>query len=394
MSVVHKTYCYRIYPTQEQIQLIEKTFGCVRFVYNKLLEKAKEEYSSNGRSKIFTPAFLKKEYPWLKDVDSLALCNAQQNLRADYHNFFSKKTHFPKFKTKKGHYQSYKTNFVYDNIKILKNKIQLPKIGLVKTVISRFCYGKIKNVIVCRTPSNKYFVKILVEQEKRTKTVINKKENVLGVDMSIKELAVYSDGTKAKYPQYYRKSLKKLAKTQRKFSKTIKDSKRHEKQRIKLARIHERVKNQRRDFLNNETTRIANLYNVVVIESLHMKDIAKLSFRNGKSVYDVGFGLYRKMLEYKLNERQGKLIKADRFYPSSQLCSNCNFKNKAVKNISIRTWICPKCGKQHDRDINAAINLVHYYTVTTTEINARGEELSPHADMQNGIFKESRKVVG
>lgn len=387
------TYKYRIYPTQEQAELINNTIGCARFVYNTLLADCKKQYEETGKSKIKTPASLKNEYEWLKEVDSFALCNVQLHLQTAYKNFFSKKSGFPEFHSKHKSAMTYTTNNNVGQIRIEKGKLRLPKVGLVKIVLHRFCKGTIKSVTVSKTKTNKYFVSILTEQQP---TVIEKditQERVLGIDMSFKELAVYSDGTKAKYPMYYRKSQRKLAHVQRNFSRTKVGSKRHEKARLKVAKVYEKISNQRKDFLDKESHRIATTYDTVVIEDINMRSLANKGMRNGKTVNDIGFGEFKQMLEYKLNRNLGQLIKADKFYPSSQLCSVCGFKNIVVKNLDIREWICPECNTHHDRDVNAALNLVKYYTTATVGIEARGEKVRPKDVNLNGSLCEARKIV-
>lgn len=387
------TYKYRIYPTQEQAELINKTIGCARFVYNALLADCKKQYEETGKSKVRTPAALKSKYEWLKEVDSFALCNVQLHLQTAYKNFFSKQSGFPKFHSKHKSAMTYTTNNNAGQIRIEKGKLKLPKVGLVKIVLHRFCKGTIKSVTVSKTKTNKYFVSILTEQQP---AIIEKditQEKVLGIDMSFKDLAVYSDGTKAKYPMYYRKSQRKLAHVQRNFSRTKVCSKRHEKARLKVAKVYEKISNQRKDFLDKESYRIATTYDTVVIEDINMRSLANKGMRNGKTVNDIGFGEFKRMLEYKLNRNLSQLIKADKFYPSSQLCSVCGFKNIAVKNLDIREWICPECNTHHDRDINAAINLVKYYTTATVGFEARGEKVRPQDVNLNGSLCEARKIV-
>lgn len=391
---MYKAYRYRIYPTQEQAILINKTIGCARFVYNALLSDAKKQYEETGKSKIKTPASLKTEYEWLKEVDSIALCNSQLHLQSAYKNFFSKTARFPEFHSKHKGKQSYTTNNSSGQLRFENGMLRLPKVGFVKIVLHRFCKGKIKSITISRTSTNKYFASILTEQ---TPDVIEKdttQEKVLGIDMSFKELAVYSDGTKAKYPMYYRKAQKRLAHLQRNFSRTKNDSKRHEKARLKVAKLYEKISNQRKDFLDKESIKIAREYNVIVIEKLNMRCMANKGMHHGKVINDLGFGMFKDMLKYKLSNNLGNLIEADRFYPSSQLCSNCGFKNIAVRNLSIREWDCPQCGVHHDRDINASINLKNYYTVATTEIKARREIIRPQAVMQTGNLNEARKIAG
>ena len=391
---MYRAYKYRIYPTQEQAELINKTIGCARFVYNTLLADAKKQYEETGKSKIKTPASLKTEYEWLKEVDSFALCNSQLHIQTAYKNFFNKTAKFPEFHSKHKSNQTYTTNNNAGQIRIENGKLKLPKLGFIKIVLHRFCKGKVKSVTVSRTPTNKYFVSILTEQIPEIAEKDITQEKVLGIDMSYKELAVYSDGTKAKYPMFYRKAQRKIAHTQRNFSRTQKGSKRHEKARLRVAKVYEKISNQRKDFLEKESARIAREYDVVVVEKLNMRAMANRGMKNGKTVNDIGFGMFREMLRYKLGRSLKQLIEADKFYPSSQLCSKCGFKNIAVKNLNIREWDCPQCGVHHDRDINAAINLKNYYTVATTGIEARGENVRPQDVNLNGGLSEARKVVG
>lgn len=392
--MAYKAYKYRIYPAPQQAELINKTIGSSRFVYNMLLADAKEQHEKTGKSKVRTPKFLKDKYEWLKEVDSLALCNAQLHLQTAYRNFFSRTGSFPKFHSKHSPSQSYTTNNNAGQIRIEKGKLRLPKIGLVNIVLHRLCKGKIKSVTVSRTPTGKYFASILTEQEPETIKKDISQEKVLGIDMSFKELAVYSDGTKAKYPMFYRKAQRKLAHVQRNFSRTKAGSKRHEKARLRVSRAYEKVSNQRKDFLDKESHRIATSFDTVVVEDINMRSLANKGMRNGKTVSDIGFGTFSSMLAYKLARRLGKLVKADRFYPSSQLCSMCGFRNIAVKDLSVREWTCPECGASHDRDINAAINLKNYYTAATAGIEARGENIRPQDENLDGSLCETRKVVG
>ena len=388
------SYKYRIYPSQIQAELINKTVGCARFVYNTLLADAKKYYEETGKFKIKTPASLKVKYEWLKEVDCFALCNSQLHVQTAYKNFFNKAARFPEFHSKHKKRQTYTTNNTSGQIRFENGKLRLPKLGFVKIALHRYCKGVIKSVTVSKTPTNKYFVSILTEQYPDVTKKSVTQENVLGLDMSYKELAVYSDGTKAKYPKFYCKSLRKLIHVQRNFNRTQKGSKRHEKARLKVARVYEKMSNQRKDFLDKESSRLVKEYDVIVVEKLNMQTMANRGMKSGKTVNDIGFGMFRNMLKYKINRNLGQLIEADKFYPSSQLCSKCGFRNIAVKNLSVREWDCPSCGVHHDRDINAAINLKNYYTVAMTEIKARGEEVRPHAVMQNGNLCETRKVIG
>lgn len=401
MSV--RTYKYRIYPNENQEILINKTIGCARLIFNKILADNIEQYKKNKEVTQKTHTAFKEEYPFLSEVDSFALTTAYNNVKTAYKNFFNgikngRKVGFPKFKSKHKSAQTYTTYNNAGQIRIEKKGLKLPKVGFVKVVWHRFCKGKIKHVTISKTKTGKYFASICCEVSER-KIKVKQEEKILGIDMSFKELAVYSSGEKANYPKFYRNSLRKLTHAQKIFSKTKVGSVRHEKARLKVARIYEKITNQRKDFLDKESCKIAENWNVVVVEDLNMRSMANRGMKNGKTVNDIGFGLFRQMLEYKLERRSGKLVKADKFFASSQLCSNCGFKNIEVKNLAIREWTCPNCNETHDRDINAAKNLVKFYlnqnTVATTEINARGENVSLESESSLlSSLEESRKVVG
>lgn len=357
---MNKGYKFRLYPNKEQEIMFAKTFGCVRFIYNKMLSDRIKHYQATGKSLNNTPAQYKGEYEWLKDVDSLALSNAQINLNKAYKNFWSnKKTGFPKFKSKKYNRCSYSTNNQKGSVRIEQGKIRLPKIGLVKLKIHRQIEGTIKTVTISKTPSGKYYVSILSEYENQ---VFHKVPvTFLGLDYAMSGLYVSSEGKYADYPKYFRIAQKKLARIQRKFSRSKKQSNNHEKLRIFLSVFHERITNRRKDFLHKLSTNLTNSYDAIVIEDLDLKAMAKRKrgkkFCFGKSISDNGWGIFTRMLEYKL-EWQGKiLIKIDKWYPSSQLCSGCGYKNTETKNLSVREWTCPQCGIHHDRDKNAAINI-------------------------------------
>ena len=383
----YKSWEFRIYPTEEQEIFINKTIGCSRFVYNKLLEKIKISYEETGKFNLQTPASLKEKNSFLKEVDSLALANSQMNLRQGLSIFLKNKKKgqgFPKFKSKKGSKQTYTTNNISNSIRIENGKLRLPKLGLIKAVFHRQVKGNIKSVTVKRTKTGKYFVSILTELE--NKPIYNdssKEKKVLGIDYSSHDFAVYSSGEIANPPRSYRKYEKKLAKEQRILSRRSKKingefSKRREKQRLKVAKIHEKISNIRKDFIEKESFKIATYYDVVVVEDINLRNISRF-LKLGKSTMDNSFGMFRIRLEQKLEQREKEFIKADKFYPSSQLCSNCGYRNTEVKNLSIREWECPSCHSIHDRDINAAINLAQYYinTSATDEIYARGDSVSP-----------------
>ena len=304
-----------------------------------------------------TPAQYKKEFEWLKEVDSLALANAQINLQTAYNNFFrSPKVGFPKFKSKKSNHRSYTTNCVNGNIKLVNGLLTLPKVGKIKMKQHRQIPSdyKLKSVTVSQTPSGKYYASILFEYENQVSQVIP--QTFLGLDFSMHELYKDSNGNEPQYPRYYRQAEKKLAREQRKLSLMQKGSNNRNKQRVKVAKLHEKVASQRKDFLHKQSRQIANVYDWVCIEDLDMKAMSQ-SLRFGKSVSDNGWGMFTTFLAYKLEEMGKQLVKVDKFFASSQTCSVCGYKNSETKNLAVRAWDCPECGTHHDRDVNAAINI-------------------------------------
>ena len=355
--MANKAYKFRIYPNTEQQVLFAKTFGCVRFIYNRMLSDKIKYYEETGERLSNTPAQYKKEFEWLKEVDSLALANAQMNLQTAYNNFFrSPKVGFPKFKSKKANRKSYTTNCVNRNIFIENSYIKLPKIGYVKLKQHRNIPNDytLKSVTISQTPSGKYYASVLFEYENQAQET--KPQSFLGLDFSMHELYKDSNGNEPAYPRYYRQAEKKLKREQRKLSLMQKCSKNRDKQRTRVAKLYEKVANQRKDFLHKQSRQIANVYDCVCIEDLDMKAMSQaLNF--GKSVSDNGWGMFVTFLKYKLEEQGKKLVKVDKFFASSQTCSVCGYMNKETKNLSIRVWDCPECGTHHDRDVNAAINI-------------------------------------
>lgn len=351
-------YKFRIYPNSKQQIILAKTFGCTRFIYNKMLADKIAYYKETGKMLKNTPAQYKLEFPWLKEIDSLALSNAQQNLEKAYKNFFkTPKIGFPKFKSKHKSKLTYTTNNQNGTICIKDSLLKLPKIkSLIKIKRHRNIPQNynIKSATISKSASGKYFVSILFEYENQ---VIEKvPQTFLGLDFSMHELFVSSEGRYANYPRYYRLAQEKLSKEQRKLSKMQKGSKNRAKQRIKLAIAYEKVANQRRDFLHKLSRKLVNKFDCICIENLDMKALSQaLNF--GKSVMDNGWGMFTTFLQYKLEQMGKKLIKVGKYFASSQICNKCGYKNKQVKDLSIRKWICPHCGVKHDRDINAAINI-------------------------------------
>ena len=337
--------------------MLARTFGCVRFIYNRMLSDKIKYYEETKQKLNNTPAQYKKEFEWLKEVDSLALANAQMNLQTAYNNFFrSPKVGFPKFKSKKPNRRSYTTNCVNGNILIENGYIKLPKVGLVKLKQHRLIPSgyKLKSVTVSQTPGGKYYVSVLFAYENQVQQI--EPQTFIGLDFSMHELYKDSNGSEPQYPRYYRQAEKKLRRGQRKLSLMRKGSKNRDKQRIRVAKMHEKVANQRKDFLHKQSRQIANAYDCVCIENLDMKAMAQ-SLNFGKPVSDNGWGMFITFLQYKLTNIGKRLVRVDKFFASSQICSCCGYKNTAAKNLSIRAWDCPGCGAHHDRDVNAAINI-------------------------------------
>ena len=362
--MANKAYKFRIYPNKEQQVLFAKTFGCVRLVYNHWLDRKIKQYEDDKTTLTYAScakelAEMKKkdEYLFLQEVDSISLQQSLRHLDTAFQNFFKQpKTGFPRFKSKKYNQNSYSTVCINGNISISNGYLKLPKIGQVKLKQHRNIPSNytLRSVTVSQTPSGKYYASILFEYENQ----VQKQEmyDFLGLDFSMHELYKDSNGNEPAYPRYYRQAEKRLKREQRKLSKMQKGSKNGDKQRIKVAKLHEKVANQRKDFLHKQSRQITNAYDCVCVEDLDMKAMSQ-SLNFGKSVSDNGWGMFVTFLKYKLEEQGKKLVKVDKFFASSQTCSICGYVNKETKNLSIRAWDCPECGTHHDRDLNAAINI-------------------------------------
>lgn len=360
MSIQSKAYRFRLYPNKEQSILIDKTIGCARFIFNKMLGDKIEYYKETGQKLNNTPAQYKKEFEWLKEVDSLALANAQMNLQTAYNNFFrNPKTGFPKFKSKKKSKLSYTTNNQSGTISITDNKhIRLPKLKDVKIKMHREILDThiIKSATVSKSATGKYYISILVEYECEKPNVILDKNKALGLDYASHSFYVDSQNREADYPKFYHIALDKLAKEQRKLSLMKYGSNNYYKQKIVVAKLHERISNQRKDWIHKLSTQLANEYDYVCVEDINMQNMTQ-SLKLGKSTNDNGFGMFRTILNYKLEDRGKKLIKIDKWFPSSKMCRFCGSINKEL-TLADRIWTC-SCGQILNRDENAAINILH-----------------------------------
>ena len=357
---------YRLYPTNEQIILFQKTFGCCRKVYNLMLSDKLENYKLTGKFGTFTPAMYKKEYPFLKEVDSLALANVQMSLQAAFRNCFQKsrkkKNGFPKYKSKKTARKSYTTNNQHGTVAIMERAVRLPKVGIVHAVIHRLPEKDwiLKSATVSMEKDDKFYVSMLYEfEEHREQVPIS--DNAIGLDYASDGLYVDDMGNIGSDHKYYRESQKKLARAQRILSRR-RGSKKNEsksgnflKQLHKMNKIHKHIANQRKDNLHKLSTGIANRYDIVCAESLNMKAMSSKGFGNGKATLDNGYGLFLNMLEYKLSARGKYFVKVDKWFPSSQICHCCGHQQPMP--LKIRTYRCPHCGMVFDRDRNAAINI-------------------------------------
>ena len=355
----NKAIKYRIYPNKEQQSLIFKTFGCSRFVYNYMLEESIKAHE-NGESFCTRNSFnylltsLKKEFVWLKEVDSLALTSANDNLATAFSGFFKKNANFPKFHKKKLS-GSYTTRLVTGNIALLDKGIKLPKLGKVRASLHRMPKKdwKLKAATISQSSDGKFYASALFEYESDINYQIDL-NNAIGLDYASNGLFVDSNGRRGTNHKFYREAQEKLAKEQRKLSRKAKGSKNYYKQLLVVNKLHRHIANQRNDNLHKLSTEIANLYDVVCVEDLNMIAIGNKGFKNGKATYDNGYGMFLNMLEYKLSDRGKTLVKVDKFYPSSQLCSCCGNHKKLT--LSERKYICT-CGLEIDRDLNAAINI-------------------------------------
>lgn len=357
---MNKGLKFRIYPNKEQCVTIQKTFGCSRFVYNQGLSLRVSEYNAgNSIGYKETNAMLSslkksEEYSWLKEVDSIALQQSLRDLDKAYKNFFAKRARFPKFKSKHNHSKSYRTQKVGGNIAVAGNYIKLPKLGYVKARISMPVNGRINNATIEQVPSGKYFCVLNVDVPD---VFYPNAGCMIGLDVGIKTFYTDSNNCSLLNPKNLARYEKKLIKEQRKLSKRVKGSANWNRQRIKVARIHEKIADQRNDFLHKESTKLVKENQIICIEDLNVKGMVR-NHRLAKTISDVSWSKFFDMLEYKAYFYGTEIIRVPRFYPSSQTCNCCGYQNPNIKNLGIREWECPICGTYHDRDSNAAKNIL------------------------------------
>ena len=357
-------YKFRIYPNKTQQELISRTLGCCRFVYNHFLAIRRDEWKANNNSTTCnqTSAMLTdlkryEEYSWLKQADSMALQESLKNLDTAYQNFFKHQAKYPRFKSKHKDSQSYRTRNQSNGIRIVGNRIKLPKIGAVKIKQSREFDGRILNATVSRNASGKYFVSLCVELDKEALLKTNDGGQI-GIDVGLKEFYSDSNGDTVANPRILRRLTRKLVREQRRLSRKMPKSINRDKARIRVARMHERISNIRRDFLHKTSTALVRQNKTIAIEHLQIKNMMK-NHKLARAISDVSWSEFFRRLEYKAELHSSEVLKVDTFYPSSQTCSECGYRNREIKNLGVREWTCPNCNTHPDRDTNAAINILN-----------------------------------
>lgn len=361
--IKQKAYKFRLYPNQKQMMMFEKTFGCSRFIWNQMLADKIAYYEKTGQTLKNTPAQYKKEFPWLKEVDSLALANVQLNLQKAYKSFFQSKFGFPNFKSKR-HHQSYRTNNQKGTIAIENGKVKLPKIGWVRLKQHRKIKNDIKSATISKTATGKYFISILCETDIQP---FPKAKSNIGIDLGLADFAALSTGEKIGNPRFLISASKKLRREQKILSrrgllakqrgKSLNDCMNYQKQRLKVAKLHEKIQNQRRDFLHQLSTHLIKNHDRICMEDLASKNLMK-NRSLARAIGDASWSEFVRILEYKAEWYGRQIVRISRWFPSSQICSNCK-TNSGKKPLHMREWDCESCGAHHDRDLNASLNILN-----------------------------------
>ena len=361
---MERAYKFRLYPTIQQKELMLKTFGCVRFVYNQTLAVRRDTYDRDKKSLSTNDCVkmlpdLKEQYPWLKEVDSTALQSSVKNMGRAYENFFrglrtqqGLKSGFPKFKAKHHSKASYTSKM---NIFVGDSAVKLPKLGWVKAKISTPVKGHLLSATVSMTRSGKFFVSLCCNDVDIPQYASTGKK--VGLDVGIKDLVITSDGVKFGNPKFLVRAEKRLAHLQRELSRKSKGSKNYEKARLRVAKQHEIIANQRLDYLHKLTTYLVRSYDVICVENLNVAGMLK-NHHLAKAIADCSWGEMCRQLKYKTAWQHKTLVEVGRFFPSSQICGSCEFQNPETKDLSVREWECPQCHSHNDRDVNAAKNIL------------------------------------